>query len=73
MLRRMATLAKYLDSAGMTEAAFAAKLGVSQVTINRYVKGKRFPDRDTILRIEELTGGAVKPADWFASSAEQAA
>lgn len=60
------TLAQYLHSKEMTEAAFAAHLNVSQVTVHRYIKGQRFPDRETILRISELTDGRVSPADWFA-------
>ncbi|MGN6772509.1 MAG: helix-turn-helix domain-containing protein [Rhizobiaceae bacterium] len=62
------TLAEYLNSQKMTEAAFADRLNVSQVTVHRYVKGQRFPDRDMILRISELTGARVAPADWFAAA-----
>lgn len=65
------TLAQYLQSREMTEAAFAAGLNVSQVTVHRYIKGQRFPDREMILRISELTGKAVAPADWFATSQDQ--
>lgn len=64
------TLSEYLNEEGMTETAFAAKLGVSQVTINRYVNGKRFPDRDTIQRISVVTEGKVPPAAWFMEAAE---
>jgi len=66
------TLTDYLETTGTTETAFAAALGVSQVTVHRYVKGKRFPDKDTILRVEVLTKGAVRPADWFAPNAAPA-
>lgn len=59
------TLSDYLSTTKTTETAFAAALGVSQVTVHRYIKGKRFPDKDTILRIEELTHGGVRPSDWF--------
>jgi transcriptional regulator with XRE-family HTH domain len=59
------TLSEYLHTADLTHSAFAEKLGVSQVTVHRWVNGKRFPDRDTILRIENVTGRMVRPADWF--------
>lgn len=59
------TLSEYLDKTGTSASAFARKLGVSQVTVTRYVNRKRFPDKDTILRIEKLTDDMVRPADWF--------
>lgn len=66
------TLEKFLHDHQITEAAFAAQLGVSQVTVHRYVKGQRFPDKDTILRIERITEGKVPPAAWFAPAQEPA-
>lgn len=59
------TLAEYLRTADLTHSAFAEKLGVSQVTVHRWVNGKRFPDKETILKIEDVTGRMVRPADWF--------
>lgn len=69
MLRGM-TLEEFLAAEKLSEAAFAGRLGVSQVTIHRYVKKQRFPDRETILRIESVTDRKVKPADWFESQTE---
>lgn len=68
-IMRDMTLHEYLAANSIAEAAFAARLGVSQVTVHRYVKGDRFPDKQTILKIEELTDKAVKPADWYAERA----
>lgn len=62
------TLDEYLRTAELSHSAFAERLGVAQVTVHRWVKGKRFPDKDTILRIEDATGQMVRPADWFAPS-----
>lgn len=59
------TLADYLRNTGLTHSAFAAKLGVSQVTVYRWVTGRRFPDHKMILKVEEATNRKVKPADWF--------
>jgi transcriptional regulator with XRE-family HTH domain len=61
------TLAEFFETSTITKADFAAKLGVSPVTITRYLNDTRFPDKETILRIDSLTGGRVRPADWFAS------
>lgn len=62
------TLADYLRTAKTSEADFATSLGVTQVTVNRYLNGKRFPDKETILRIETITSGKVRPADWYKAS-----
>lgn len=67
------TLSEYLSTTETSASAFAAKLGVSQVTVHRYVTGKRFPDKDTILRIEKLTDDRVRPADWFSPTPTPAA
>lgn len=63
-------LAKYLSDHGLNEPAFAAKLGVGQATINRYVNNKRFPGPDMIERIRVATGGKVKVTDWYEQAAE---
>ncbi len=61
------TLNDFLNApaASMTKADLAAGLGVSQITINRWLNGTRFPEREMVLRIEEATGGRVQPADWY--------
>lgn len=66
-------LAKYLSDNKLTETAFAEILGVSQVTINRYIRGDRFPVREIILKIEDATGGQVSAADWYSPASEDAA
>lgn len=60
------TLDEFFKTSTTSKADLAAELQVSQVTVNRWINGTRFPDKWTILRIEELTGGRVHPADWFA-------
>ena len=37
----------------------------SVITVNRWIAGTRFPEREMVLRIEEATHGCVKPADWY--------
>lgn len=70
--RRM-TLKDYLSKRDISQAAFAALIGKTQATVNRYVQGERFPDKKTILRIEEVTDGSVRPADWFRQPVSEAA
>lgn len=62
----MATLSEYLRDRKMSGKTFGELVNVSQATINRYCSGKRFPDKDMILRIESATKGKVRPADWYA-------
>lgn len=66
-------LAEYLTTTGLKETAFAQSLGVSQVTINRYVRNERFPDPEMIDRIFVATGKQVTVADWHQQAAERRA
>ncbi len=57
-------LADYLKSGPDTEASLAARVGVSQATINRYASGQRRPrDPKTARKIERETAGAVKATE----------
>lgn len=53
---------------GMTHASFGALVGVTQATINRYVRGERFPSPDMIRKIEAATSGKVSVIDWYEPS-----
>lgn len=66
-------LAPYLAAIPMTETAFAHSLGVSQVTINRYVRNERFPDPEMIERISIATKRKVTVTDWYQQAAEHRA
>ena len=58
-------LRSYLDVRDMSIAAFADLLGVSVQTVHRYVNGERLPRPDVMVRIAEVTHGAVKPNDFY--------
>jgi len=62
-------LADYLSTTGTKETAFARAIGVSQVTINRYVRNERFPDPEMIDRIYRATDEKVTVADWHEQAA----
>jgi transcriptional regulator with XRE-family HTH domain len=49
----------------MPAAAFADRLGVSVQAVHRYLNGERLPRPDVMVRIAEITGGAVKPNDFY--------
>jgi transcriptional regulator with XRE-family HTH domain len=58
-------LRSYLDARDMSIAVFADLLSVSVQTVHRYVNGDRLPRPDVMVRIAEVTGGAVKPNDFY--------
>lgn len=59
-------LKTYLETTKTSQKTLAEEINVTQAAISRYVQGLRFPDRETILKIEKATKGRVKPRDWFA-------
>ncbi|WP_310419684.1 helix-turn-helix transcriptional regulator [Mycoplana sp. BE70] len=61
------TLGKYISERGLTHEAFGKLVGASQATINRYVRGDRFPSREMVLRIQTATNGEVSVGDWYAA------
>jgi DNA-binding transcriptional regulator YdaS (Cro superfamily) len=52
----------------ITKADLASVLNVSQITVNRWIAGTRFPEKEMVLAVEEATGGRVQPADWYRRS-----
>jgi len=56
----------YLASHQLTYRAFAEMIGVGHArTVERYAKGQRIPDGETMPKIAEVTGGLVTPNDFF--------
>ena len=55
----------YLRQNEMTEAAFAAKIGIGQSAVHRLRKGGRVPSQDTMHAIHEATGGQVTAAEFY--------
>lgn len=68
----MMTLSQYLDAKEITQAEFAAQLGVSQGTVSKLC-GSRRPSWEMAAKIEAATGGLVPVAVWARSSQESAA
>lgn len=65
-------LAAYLSSTDVSRDDFARRIGVSGVSVHRYISGVRIPRPDTMARIVAATGGAVQPNDFFLSQDEAA-
>ena len=58
-------LGEYLRSVNVSQRRFAALLGVQQATISRYVSGEQIPSTPIVLKIRDLSKGAVALDDWL--------
>ena len=61
-----AMLAKYLAEQGLSRAAFAKAIAVSEEAVRRYLSGERIPTRRIMQRIVAATKGKVTANDFFA-------
>ena len=62
------TLDAYLTrekESGLTETDFAARVGMTQSSVNRLRKGLTRPTAETQAAIARATDGEVMPNDWF--------
>lgn len=57
-------LEKYILQTGQTQTAFASKIGVSPVTIGRYLRSERRPTWEVMSLIIKETGGKVTYEDF---------
>lgn len=64
-------LARFLDKDGIRQDDIAAKVKVSQAAINRYAKGRRFPNAKTAKLIETATDGEVPFELWQQAAIER--
>ena len=64
------TLAQYLKSKNLPLVTLAADLGEKVTTVHGWVSGRRRPGIVSLARIEQVTSGAVRAADFL--SAENA-
>lgn len=64
-------LERFLQSPGVKQDDVAEKAGLSQAAVNRYARGKRFPNAERARLIEAATGGAVSFELWQSVAAEK--
>lgn len=50
---------------GLTEEAFASRVGLSQGQVNRLRRGASRPSFNTLVRIRDATEGQVTPDDFI--------
>ena len=58
-------LREFLSENEISEAAFSAQVGVSQVAVHRYVAGQRTPSYEIMLKIMDITDGKVSANDFY--------
>jgi transcriptional regulator with XRE-family HTH domain len=59
----METLTSYLEAHGLTQAAFAGRIGITQGALSKICNGRN-PDLGVAIAIERETGGLVPVAAW---------
>jgi predicted transcriptional regulator len=57
-------LGEFLRSAEISQVQFATLLGVQQATVSRYISGTKIPSATVVLKIRDLSKGAVALDDW---------
>jgi hypothetical protein len=57
-------LGEYLRSVNVSQRRFAAQIGVRQATVSRYISGEQIPSTPLVLKIRDLSKGAVALDDW---------
>jgi predicted transcriptional regulator len=50
--------------ADISQTRFAALIGVRQATVSRYISGTKIPSTTVVLKIRDLSKGAVALDDW---------
>ena len=61
----MDKLKQYLKEHNLTGAEFAELIGVGQSAVSMWLTGDRFPSRENIQKIVEVTSGEVQPNDFY--------
>lgn len=59
------TLQEYLDESGVSRGQLAELLGVSEVTVHRYLKKGTIPNAHVMPKVVAATGGKVQPNDFY--------
>lgn len=64
------TLGDYMKERGWDDEEVARRLGgCTAHAVKKWKYGERIPRREMVIKIEALTDGMVRPADFFASEA----
>lgn len=61
-------LRQHINSQGVDDQEFAARIGVSKGTISLWLSGHIRPSGSSALLLQSATGGAVPFAAWYADA-----
>ncbi len=61
-------LAKWIKNQNITIPAFAKEIGKNRSLVHKYVYGKAIPKQDAMVKIYQLTQGAVSANDFYGLS-----
>ena len=60
-------LKSYLKLFKISNIDFSKKIGISSVSLSRYISGERLPEKRILKKIFKLTDGLVDANDFFLS------
>ena len=63
-------LDEFMRARGLTNAAFARLLDVTEMSVLRYRRGSRLPRRQVLEKIVTITNGMVTANDFFPAAQE---
>ena len=58
-------LKQFLKLKKISNADFAKNLNISTISLSRYIGGQRLPEKNILLKINDLTDGLVTPNDFY--------
>ncbi len=58
-------LKQFLKLKKISNADFAKNLNISPISLSRYIGGQRLPEKNILLKINDLTDGLVTPNDFY--------
>ena len=61
-------LKTYLKLFKISNLDFSKKIGISSVSLSRYISGERIPEKSILNKIFKLTDGLVDANDFFLES-----
>lgn len=61
-------LEAFMKDRQMDAAAVAAAVGVSPEAVRKWLRGERIPRPAQMRRIVQMSGGEVRPADFYAEA-----
>ena len=64
-------LKEYLKLYRITNKDFSKEIGITPVSLSRYISEERMPEKDIVLKILKKTNGSVSPNDFYYSKEKE--